>query len=91
MATDSVGSITLELDSGAFFRPGSAELVAQAIPFLEQVYDEIATPLYKDFNITVEGHTDDEPISTDRFPSNWELSGNRAATVVGSFICHLSR
>ncbi|MBN06214.1 MAG: hypothetical protein CMM45_00050 [Rhodospirillaceae bacterium] len=91
VATDAVGSITLELDSGAFFRPGSAELVEQAIPFLEQVYDEIATPLYKDFNITVEGHTDDEPISTDRFPSNWELSGNRAATVVRFFLSATSQ
>ena len=86
VATDAIGSITLELDSGAFFRPGSAELLEQAIPFLEQIYEEIASPLYRHFNVTVEGHTDDEPISTDRFPSNWELSSNRASTVVRFFV-----
>ena len=91
VATDAAGSITLELDSGAFFRPGSAELVEQAIPFLEQIYDEIASPLYTQFNISVEGHTDDDPISTDRFPSNWELSSNRASTVVRFFIAATSR
>jgi len=82
MATDADGSITLELDSGAFFRPASAELLEQAIPVLQGMYQELSSPLYRQFNITVEGHTDDDPISTIRYPSNWELSANRAATVV---------
>ena len=82
IATDSEGSITIELDTGAFFRPGSADLAEQAYPFMKALYEEIASPLYKNFNINVEGHTDDEPISSVRYPSNWELSSNRAATVV---------
>ena len=36
--------------------------------------------------ITVEGHTDNVPISTPQFPSNWELSAARASTVVRHLI-----
>ena len=82
IATDSEGSLTIELDTGAFFKPGSAELAEQAYPFMKALYEELASPLYKQFNINVEGHTDDEPMSSLRYPSNWELSSNRAATVV---------
>jgi chemotaxis protein MotB len=39
-----------------------------------------------DFPITVEGHTDTTPINTAVFPSNWELSGARAASVVKLFM-----
>ncbi len=82
IASDSEGSLTIELDTGAFFKPGSAELAEQAYPFMKALYEELASPLYKQFNINVEGHTDDEPMSSIRYPSNWELSSNRAATVV---------
>jgi len=41
---------------------------------------------FKDYQITVEGHTDDTPISTARFPSNWELSTARASAVVHFFL-----
>ena len=36
----------------------------------------------KGFRVTVEGHTDDSPIYSKSFPSNWELSSIRAGTVV---------
>ncbi|MDC0196424.1 OmpA family protein [Gammaproteobacteria bacterium] len=76
------GTITLELDSGAFFKPGGAELLDQAIPVLKSIYEEFASPIYQKFNISIEGHTDDDPISSFKFPSNWELSTGRASTVV---------
>jgi chemotaxis protein MotB len=86
MGTDAQGSITLTLDSGAFFKPGSADLLDQAIPLLKAMTVELGQPIYNSFNISVEGHTDDEPINTPRFPSNWDLSASRAATVVKFFI-----
>ncbi|NQV54455.1 MAG: OmpA family protein [Rhodospirillales bacterium] len=85
MGTDAQGSITLELSSGAFFKPGSAELQDQAIPVLKNMFRELASPLYNQFNLNIEGHTDDQPIKTSRFPSNWELSAGRASTVVRFF------
>ena len=75
------GTITLELDSGAFFKPGGAELLDQAIPVLKSIYEEFASPIYEKFNVSIEGHTDDDPISSFKFPSNWELSVARAIKV----------
>jgi chemotaxis protein MotB len=82
VGTDADGSITLELDTGAFFKPGSADLTDQAIPVLKSIYEELASPIYLAFNISIEGHTDDDPINSLKFPSNWELSAGRASTVV---------
>jgi chemotaxis protein MotB len=88
MGVDAQGNITLTFDGGAFFKPGSADLQEQAIPVLRGIVEELASPIYTPFNISVEGHTDDGAINTPRFPSNWELSGGRAATVVRFFIDH---
>ncbi len=86
MGTDAQGSITLTLDGGAFFKPGSAELQEQALPVLRGIIIELGNPIYQQFNISVEGHTDDGPINTPRYPSNWELSTGRASTVVRMFL-----
>lgn len=65
------------------FASGEAELLYSARAVLAKV-GEILTPLAK--LVIVEGHTDDRPISTSQFPSNWELSGARAASVVRFFL-----
>lgn len=77
--------IVVELQSNAFFKPGRAELVDAAVPVLSKLAQTLADQRYELYNIVVEGHTDDEPIHTQRFPSNWELSVGRAATVVRLF------
>ncbi len=74
--------VVIELTSGAFFKPGSAELRKAAIPVLEKMAQTLDAPKYLFYNIEVEGHTDDDPISTERFPSNWELAAVRASSVV---------
>ncbi|MEK9671277.1 MAG: flagellar motor protein MotB [Rhodospirillaceae bacterium] len=81
---DSKG-VVIELASNAFYKPGTAELNEAAIPALEKIAKTIAAPRYATYNITIEGHTDDEPIKTQMFPSNWELSTARAARVVRFF------
>ncbi|HBP10772.1 MAG TPA: flagellar motor protein, partial [Nitrospina sp.] len=40
---------------------------------------------YPDYKIHIQGHTDDDPISTERFPTNWELSAARATAVLRYF------
>jgi len=65
------------------FEPGSAEVLEKAKPLL----DKLAAVIEESpFNIMVEGHTDDIPISTALYPSNWELSTARAVSVVKYFI-----
>lgn len=74
--------ITLEEQSQvAFFESGRAELTDQMRLQLEK----IAPVLYKlaeKHDIVVEGHTDNVPIATKQFASNWELSTARATSVV---------
>ena len=74
--------VVIDFESGAFFRPGSAELLPQAEKILVEIAYELAQPPYDLYYIDVEGHTDDVPIHTPQFPSNWELSTARATGVV---------
>ena len=77
--------IVLELAANAFYQPGAATLRPEARPILESVAKTLNTPVYSKFKVAVEGHTDDNPITNDRFASNWELSAARATNVVRLF------
>ena len=77
---------TLAFDSAAFFSRGDATLNNSGKVILQEVVGNLTSEEYRDYMVTVEGHTDDEPINTLRFPSNWELSTARAAAVVRFFI-----
>ncbi|THB81397.1 MAG: hypothetical protein D3926_02260 [Desulfobacteraceae bacterium] len=72
--------IIVTVKGQVIFRSGDAALSRTALP----VFDEIVQILrdYPDYNINIKGHTDDNPIATGRFPSNWELSAIRATTVL---------
>jgi len=77
--------IVIELASSAFYKPGSADIREEALPVLEKMAQTLKAPRYQPYIIDIEGHTDDDPISTEKFPSNWELSAGRAARVVRFF------
>jgi chemotaxis protein MotB len=61
------------------FDSGSVEIKPRGREVLAKVAAQLAK--VTDRRVRVEGHTDDRPIATPRFPSNWELSVGRAATV----------
>jgi chemotaxis protein MotB len=85
VGTDAKG-IVMELASSAFYKPGSADIRPQAVPVLLELAKSLTAPRYMTYVVEIEGHSDDDPISTPRFPSNWELSSGRATRVVRYFI-----
>jgi len=74
--------LEIEINADILFPSGAGEFAPSAEPVLDklaQVLKPFPNP------IRVEGHTDDRPIRTAAFPSNWELSAARAASVVHQF------
>ncbi|MBU9714678.1 flagellar motor protein MotS [Evansella tamaricis] len=71
--------IVLVLQEQVLFETGNAEIIPEATPFLNKVGTLLATIPNM---VKVEGHTDSRPINTFQYPSNWELSGARASSVI---------
>lgn len=74
--------IKLELSSAALYDLGSAEIKEEITPVLTQLSKMLQNMNLRDMEIDVEGHTDNIPINTPQFPSNWELSASRATNIV---------
>ena len=74
--------VTIEINDSILFSPGQALLQAPLIKAMSAIAEVLAPT---DFPITIEGHTDNVPINTLQFPSNWELSAVRATTVLRLF------
>lgn len=81
--TEGALGVTVEINASVLFAPGDARLDLGAVRALTAVGQILAGT---DFPVTVEGHTDNTPINTAQFPSNWELSGARASSVVRLFV-----
>ena len=74
--------VTFDFKSQGMFKPGSAELLPESVPVLDRVAQLITFMGITNYSVDVEGHTDDVPIRTAQYPSNWELSARRATNVV---------
>jgi len=76
-------SVNLEISDSILFTPASAALTASGALLLDEL---AATLKAHPYNLSVEGHTDNVPIQTARYPSNWELSSSRATEVTRRLI-----
>lgn len=81
--TQSPLGISIEINASVLFAPGQALLQNPSIEVLTAVA-QVAAGVPN--AIHIEGHTDNIPISTPAYPSNWELSTARASSVVRLFI-----
>jgi chemotaxis protein MotB len=71
--------ILLNVDSSIIFESSSAALADAALPVLQHIAVLLHGHAGK---VRIEGHTDNVPIHTERYPSNWELSTSRAVNVL---------
>jgi chemotaxis protein MotB len=75
---DSVGA-RIQLAASALFPSGSAELKVSSAAALDKIGELLRQ---SNRRIIIEGHTDNEPVHTLKYPSNWELSAVRATKVL---------
>jgi len=74
------GRIVINLPNNVLFKSGSANLNPEGKEALTQIAEVLGQ--FSNRRFQIEGHTDNKPIKSSRFPSNWELSTSRALTVV---------
>ncbi|MBI5429597.1 MAG: flagellar motor protein MotD [Nitrosomonadales bacterium] len=77
--------VVLDISASSLFKTGDAVLQPGS---LEVLRDVSAVLSEEDWPVEVEGHTDDIPITTAQFPSNWELSSARASSVVRMLVAN---
>ena len=74
--------VYLNMLSNNFYNSAEAELLPQGKEIVDRVLGGINLVDNKNFNLDVEGHTDDVPIHNDKYNSNWDLSTTRASNVI---------
>lgn len=74
--------LEIELSSGSFFQPESAEIEPMKMDMIKEVVDALKNGEFADYNLTIEGHTDDAPLKGNMYASNWELSAARATRMI---------
>ncbi len=82
---DERGLVIILNDNNILFKSGSAQLSEDAMKKLETI-GKLIVEKFAMHSIRVEGHTDSAPINSTIYPSNWELSSARSASIVKYFI-----
>jgi chemotaxis protein MotB len=80
-----LNDLRVRFNSDNLYNPGEATLQIGSEDLIDRVLISMQQLNYDDFSIDVEGHTDNTPIQSSIYPSNWELSTARAANVVKYF------
>ena len=75
--------LVISLREAGFFASGSAMPKSESIPVLREIADKLGRSPY---DMRVEGHTDNIPIHTTEFDTNWELSSSRATHIARIFL-----
>lgn len=78
-AESSERGVIVRVKGGALFKPGSDKLLPISFVFLDEV---IRITEEFPYELSIEGHTDDAPINTPRFPTNWHLAAARSIAVL---------
>lgn len=78
--------IVMRFSDVLLFESGRAEIKAGAIPALSTIGDQLKDYMEQGYSLNIEGHTDNMPIRTSQFPSNWYLSSARAIAVASFYI-----
>lgn len=79
-------SLKVALPGELLFGSGSAEVGVESRKLIEELAQQMNAFDLPNYQIEIEGHTDDVPIQTLKFPSNWELSSARAISVLKVFM-----
>jgi chemotaxis protein MotB len=82
---DSANGLVISLQEAGFFDSGAADVRPSALSVLNRI--AAALPVTA---LRVEGHTDDVPIHTAQFASNWELSSSRASSIARLLLLHVN-
>lgn len=84
--TENKMEILLRFKDNVLFESGKADIIPSALPVLNNIAGVLKTYQEQIGGVRIEGHTDNVPIHTVMFPSNWELSTARAVTVLRYFV-----
>lgn len=80
---ESANGLVISLQEAGFFDSGVADIRPSAVPVLNRI-----AAVLPETALRVEGHTDDVPIHTAQFASNWELSSSRASSIARLLLLH---